>query len=244
MSLPGLTAKEVLKLSRSLNTQDTKFIPEVSPVEAGELLAKSISNGSSLKDLSAYFGFSHTKMVSEMIKIYQNLDKDLRHLVFFARQPMYKKGLGYLTFDLARIIANHDLKNQKKLAIATIDYKFRRIDLEGIRQRIDRSGLSFTKVLEEFKKRKGVSVVTTLVGSFIDKKVSDTMNTKEGKNIFYNVLESNKVQTFLNENKKVIVQAVCNSNNYSITLSGDKLSDKFKNDIDLLIEKQIKNEIK
>ena len=31
MSLPGLTNKEVLKLSRSLRTQDTKFIPELSP---------------------------------------------------------------------------------------------------------------------------------------------------------------------------------------------------------------------
>ena len=244
MSLPGLSAKEVLKLSRSLRTQDTDFVPELSPVEAGELLEKSISKGSSLKELSEYFGFSHTKMPGEMIKIYKKLDKELRHLVFFAKQPMYKRGLGYLTFDLARIIASHDLKNQKNLAIATIDYRFKRVDLEGIRQRIERSGLPFNKVLEEFKNRQGSTMVTTLIAAFLDKKVIKIMKTSKRNAIFYKALKSDSINSFLDKNNKVIVQAVCNESNYSISLSGDKLTDKFKNDLDLLIEKEIKNEIK
>ena len=242
MSLPGLTAKEVLKLSRSLRTQDTRFIPEVNPVEAGELLEKSISNGANLKELSDYFGFSHTKMPSEMINIYKKLDKDLRHLVFFARQPMYKRGLGYLTFDKARIIAGHDIKNQKNLALATIDYRFRRIDLEGIRQRLNRSGLPFNEVLEEFKKRQGTNLVTTLIGAFFDKKVIEIMKTPTRDSTFYKALDSDRVTSLLDTNSKVIVQAVCNESTYSITLSGDKLTTKFKNDLDILIEQEIKNE--
>ena len=242
MSLPGLTAKEVLKLSRSLRTQDTGFVPEVNPVEAGELLEKSISNGASLKELSDYFGFSHTKMPSEMINIYKKLDKNLRHLVFFARQPMYKRGLGYLTFDKARIISGHDIKNQKDLALATIDYRFKRIDLEGIRQRLKRSGLPFNEVLEEFKKRQGTSLVTTLIGTFFDKKVIEIMKTPTRNSTFYKALDSDRATDLLEKNNKVIVQAVCNENTYSITLSGDKLTTKFKNDLDILIEQEIKNE--
>tara|TARA_Y100000816_G_C26101962_1_gene584323 strand:+ start:1665 stop:2402 length:738 start_codon:yes stop_codon:yes gene_type:complete len=243
MSLPGLTNKEVLKLSRSLRTQDTKFIPELSPVEAGELLNKSISKGSSLKELSEYFGFSHTKMVSEMIKIYKNLDKELRHLVYFSRQPMYKRGLGYLTFDLARVIASHEINNQKELALTAIDYRFKRVDLEGIRQRMDRSGLSLREVIEEFKKRQGATtLITTLIGGFFDKKVLDIMKSSKKEKIFYKVLDSSKVKSLLSKNNKVIVQAVCNATNYSLTISGDKLTNKFKNDLDILIEEEIKNE--
>ena len=125
------------------------------------MLNKSISKGSSLKELSEYFGFSNTKMVSEMIKIYKNLDKELRHLVYFSRQPMYKRGLGYLTFDLARVIASHEINNQKELALTAIDYRFKRVDLEGIRQRMDRSGLSLKEVIEEFKKRQGATTLIT-----------------------------------------------------------------------------------
>ena len=33
-----------------------------------------------------------------------------------------------------------------------------------------------------------------------------------------------------------------NESTYSITLSGDKLTTKFKNDLDILIEQEIKNE--
>jgi hypothetical protein len=244
MSLPGLTEKEVLKLSRSLRTQDTGFVPELSPVEAGELLEKSLSNGASLKELSDYFGFSHSKMPSEMIKIYKKLDKDLRHLVLFAKYPTYKRGLGYLTFDLARIIAGHDIKDQKDLALATIDYRFKRIDLEGIRQRLKRSALPFNQVLDEFKNRQGSRVVTTLISAFLDKKVIGIMKTSKRNEIFYKVLGSKNVKNLLDKNSKVIVQAICNENNYSISLSGEKLTNKFKNDLDVLIEKEIKNEIK
>tara|TARA_A100001011_G_scaffold170559_1_gene179449 strand:- start:5291 stop:6022 length:732 start_codon:yes stop_codon:yes gene_type:complete len=242
MSLPGLTEKEVLKLSRSLRTQDTEFIPELTPVEAGELLQKSIDNGSNIKELSDYFGFSHTKMPSEMIKISNDLNKELRHLVFFARMPLYKRGIGYLTFDLARQIAKHDKKNQNDLALATIDYKLKRIDLEGIRQRMDRSGLPFNTVLDEFKNRKGSNVVTTLIGAFLDKKVIEIMKTSKKDTVFYKVLETDSLKKFLLENNKTILQAVCNESNYSLSISGNKLTKKFKNELDLLIEKEIKNE--
>ena len=181
-------------------------------------------------------------MPSEMINIYKKLDKNLRHLVFFARQPMYKRGLGYLTFDKARIISGHDIKNQKDLALATIDYRFKRIDLEGIRQRLKRSGLPFNEVLGEFKKRQGTSLVTTLIGTFFDKKVIEIMKTPTRNITFYKALDSDRVTGLLEKNNKVIVQAVCNENTYSITLSGDKLTTKFKNDLDILIEQEIINE--
>ena len=68
------------------------------------------------------------------------------------------------------------------------------------------------------------------------------MTTPTRNTTFYKALDSDRVTDLLDKNNKVIVQAVCNENTYSITLSGDKLTTKFKNDLDILIEQGIKNE--
>ena len=110
---------------------------------------------------------------------------------------MYKRGLGYLTFDLARVIASHEINNQKELALTAIDYRFKRVDLEGIRQRMDRSGLSLKEVIEEFKKRQGATtLITTLIGGFFDKKVLDIMKSSKKKKFFIKFLIVQKLKVY------------------------------------------------
>ena len=112
-----------------------------------------------------------------------------------------------------------------------------RYDLEGMKQRMDRSGLSFKEILKEFKKRKEDPIVTTLLAFFLDKKVLDLMSSEKGKKVFYNTLEMPEIKTLLKENKKNIVQAQCSETTYSLTISGGKLTEEFKNSIDLTMER-------
>ena len=237
MKLKGLSPKEELSLSRSINTRNTGFKPELSPVEVGQYLNKCIESGNTIKELTEYFGYIHTKSINEFIIIYKNLNKNIAHLVVFADQDQYKKGLNYITYDKARIIAKYNEKFQEKLALATIDYQFSRYDLEGISQRMERSKLPFEEVLEEFKKRKEAPIVTTLIAFFLNKQVLELMSTKTGVKKFYKVLESTEVIELLKQNKKRIVQAKCSSSTYSLTISGGMLDDDFKNDIDYKVEK-------
>ena len=237
MKLKGLTPKEELLLSRSVNTRNTGFIPEISPVEVGNLLNKCIENGSSVQDLTDYFGYIHTKTINEFLSIYENLNENISHLVVFADQKLYKRGLNYITYDKARIIAKFDSKFQETLALATIDYQFSRYDLEGIKQRMHRTGLSFKEVLNEFKKRKEKPIVTTLLTFFLDKKVLKLMSSEKGQDTFYKVLESDSINSLFKNNNRRIVQAKCSSSTYSLTISGGILSNKFKNDIDLTVER-------
>lgn len=237
MTLKGVTPTEELSLSRSVNYKNTGFKPEISPYEVGRLLTKCIENGNTVQELTEYFHYGYTKSVNDLINIYKSSNQNIAHLIVFDEQPLYKRGIGYITFDVARILVKFDKEHQELLALATIDYQFDRYDLEGIKQRMDRSGLPFTEVLEEFKKRKEAPIVSTLISIFVNDKVIKHMSSEKGKKDFYNSLESREVKNLLKEYNKNIVQAQCSSNTYSLTISGGKLTKDFKNTIDVTIER-------
>ena len=237
MSLKGVTPKEELSLSRSVNYKNTGFKPEISPYEVGRLLTKCIDSGNTVQELTDFFQYGYTKSVNDLINIYKNSNENIAHLIVFDEQELYKKGIGYITFDVARILVKFDKKYQEELAIATVDYQMDRYDLEGMKQRMDRSGLPFKEVLKEFKKRKEDPVVTTLLTFFLDKKVLDLMSSEKGKKVFFETLEMPLIKTLFKENNKNIVQAQCSEALYSLTISGGKLTKEFRNIVDLTIER-------
>ena len=237
MSLKGVTPKEELSLSRSVNYKNTGFKPEISPYEVGRLLTKCIDSGNTVQELTDFFQYGYTKSVNDLINIYKNSNENIAHLIVFDEQELYKKGIGYITFDVARILVKFDKKYQEELAIATVDYQMDRYDLEGMKQRMDRSGLPFKEVLKEFKKRKEDPVVTTLLTFFLDKKVLDLMSSEKGKKVFFETLEMPLIKTLFKENNKNIVQAQCSEALYSLTISGGKLTKEFKNTVDLTVER-------
>jgi hypothetical protein len=237
LSLKGITPKEELSLSRSVNYKNTGFKPEISPYEVGRLLTKCIDSGNTVQELTDFFQYGYTKSVNDLINIYKNSNKNISHLIVFDEQELYKRGIGYITFDVARILVKFDKKYQEELAIATVDYQMDRYDLEGMKQRMDRSGLPFKEVLKEFKKRKEDPVVTTLLTFFLDKKVLNLMSSEKGKKVFYKTLETSEIKTLFKENNKNIVQAQCSEALYSLTISGGKLTKEFKNTVDLTIER-------
>lgn len=237
MSLKGITPKEELSLSRSVNYKTTGFKPDISPYEVGRLLTKCIDSGNTVQELTDYFQYGYTKSVNDLINIYKSSNENIAHLIVFDEQELYKRGIGYITFDVARILVKFDKQYQEELAITTVDYQMDRYDLEGMKQRMDRSGLPFKEVLEEFKKRKEDPVVTTLLAFFLDAKVTDLMMSEKGKKVFYEVLETPELKTLFKENNKNIVQAQCSKTTYSLTISGGKLTQEFKNTVDLTIER-------
>lgn len=237
MSLKGITPKEELSLSRSVNYKNTGFKPEISPYEVGRLLTKCIDSGNTVQELTDFFQYGYTKSVNDLVNIYKKANENIAHLIVFDEQELYKRGIGYITFDVARILVKFDKKYQEELAIATVDYQMDRYDLEGMKQRMDRSGLPFKDVLKEFKKRKEDPVVTTLLTFFLDKKVLNLMSSEKGKKVFYKTLETPEIKTLFKENNKNIVQAQCSEALYSLTISGGKLTKEFKNTVDLTIER-------
>jgi len=237
LSLKGITPKEELSLSRSVNYKNTGFKPEISPYEVGRLLTKCIDSGNTVQELTDFFQYGYTKSVNDLVNIYKKANENIAHLIVFDEQELYKRGIGYITFDVARILVKFDKKYQEELAIATVDYQMDRYDLEGMKQRMDRSGLPFKEVLKEFKKRKEDPVVTTLLTFFLDKKVLNLMSSEKGKKVFYKTLETSEIKTLFKENNKNIVQAQCSETTYSLTISGGKLTEEFKNSIDLTIER-------
>ena len=232
-----MTPKEELSLSRSVNYKNTGFKPEISPYEVGRLLTKCIDSGNTVQELTDFFQYGYTKSVNDLVNIYKNSNENITHLIVFDEQELYKKGIGYITFDVARILVKFDKKYQEELAIATVDYQMDRYDLEGMKQRMDRSGLPFKEVLKEFKKRKENPVVTTLLTFFLDKKVLDLMSSEKGKKVFYKTLEMPEIKNLFKENNKNIVQAQCSEALYSLTISGGKLTKEFRNIVDLTIER-------
>ena len=232
-----MTPKEELSLSRSVNYKNTGFKPEISPYEVGRLLTKCIDSGNTVQELTDFFQYGYTKSVNDLINIYKNSNENIAHLIVFDEQELYKKGIGYITFDVARILVKFDKKYQEELAIATVDYQMDRYDLEGMKQRMDRSGLPFKEVLKEFKKRKEDPVVTTLLTFFLDKKVLDLMSSEKGKKVFFETLEMPLIKTLFKENNKNIVQAQCSEALYSLTISGGKLTKEFRNIVDLTIDR-------
>ena len=232
-----MTPKEELSLSRSVNYKNTGFKPEISPYEVGRLLTKCIDSGNTVQELTDFFQYGYTKSVNDLVNIYKNLNENIAHLIVFDEQELYKRGIGYITFDVARILVKFNKKYQEELAIATVDYQMDRYDLEGIKQRMDRSGSPFKEVLKEFKKRKEDPVVTTLLTFFLDKKVLDLMSSEKGKKVFYKTLEMPEIKTLFKENNKNIVQAQCSEALYSLTISGGKLTKEFRNTVDLSIER-------
>jgi hypothetical protein len=232
-----VTPKEELSLSRSVNYKNTGFKPEISPYEVGRLLTKCIDSGNTVQELTDFFQYGYTKSVIDLVNIYKNSNENIAHLIVFDEQELYKRGIGYITFDVARILVKFDKKYQEELAIATVDFQMDRYDLEGMKQRMDRSGLPFKEVLKEFKKRKEDPVVTTLLTFFLDKKVLDLMSSEKGKKVFYKTLEMPEVKTLFKENNKNIVQAQCSEALYSLTISGGKLTKEFRNIVDLSIER-------
>ena len=239
MTLKGITPKEELSLSRSVNYKNTGFKPEISPVEVGKLLTKCIDSGNTVQELTDYFQYGYTKSINDLINIYKNCNENITQLIVFDEQPLYKRGIGYITFDTARILVKFDKNFQEELAVATVDYQFDRYDLEGMKQRMDRSGLAFSEVLKEFKERKNRPVVTTLIAFFLNPKVREIMSKSGGKKQFYKALESQDIKTLLKENKKNIVQAQCSETTYSLTISGGRLLKDFKDDIDIKIEENL-----
>ena len=237
MSLKGISPKEELSLSRSVNYKNTGFKPEISPYEVGRLLTKCIDSGNTVQELTDFFQYGYTKSVNDLVNIYKKANENIAHLIVFDEQELYKRGIGYITFDVARILVKFDKKYQEELAIATVDYQMDRYDLEGMKQRMDRSGLPFKEVLKEFKKRKEDPVVTTLLTFFLDKKVLDLMSSEKGKKVFFETLEMPLIKTLFKENNKNIVQAQCSEALYSLTISGGKLTKEFRNIVDLTIER-------
>ena len=72
MSLKGITPKEELSLSRSVNYKNTGFKPEISPYEVGKLLTKCIDSGNTVQELTDYFQYGYTKSINDLINIYKN----------------------------------------------------------------------------------------------------------------------------------------------------------------------------
>lgn len=242
MPLAGLSQKEILQVSRSLGTQNTNYIPELTPVEVGEKLTKSKEAGSKLKDLSETFKVN-ISVISEHISIFENLNSSLFHHVYYSKQDEYSKA-GKVGYDKARIIARFPKKMQEKVLLSTLDNGFTRADIQSVKQLLDRSGRKLPSILQEIVDRKGLQIVTSFIGFISDKKTQDYLTNftqLERNKILDQIINKKNINDLFRSEGKKPLSSSCGEKSYTITIPGKYLSRDFKDQLDRKINKGLNN---
>jgi hypothetical protein len=236
MSLPGLSATESLSLQRSVGTQNTGFIPELTPVESGEYINRSLNSGATSKDIAEWCGLeAHSKMPNEFKNLFLHLEENLHHLICSG----VNKKLGQVPFDRARIISTFPQKHQEQILFATLEYNFTRRDIQGIKQKMERSDMKIKEIIKEMADRKGQNLVVNFFVYIHDKKfkekINNTIQTYRDK-LFANVLEDRELLDIISNHRKKIINGTLGKKHYSLLITGNNLSVDLKKQIEKRIE--------
>lgn len=239
MSLPGLTEKESLKLQRSVGSQNSEYKTALTPTESGEYILRSQKAGASNKEIAQYCNLEPTsKMVNEHKNLYLNLDSKLHQFVAYSDS----KKPGQIVFDRARIISQFDKKYQELIIFSTIEHNFNRTNLEGIKQKLERSNMDIKEIVKEMAERKGQNLVVNFFSYIHDKKfrqkLSSTFQSDRDK-IFSQVLKDKMLEEIVKKDQKKILSGTLGKSHYSLLITGSSLSVKTKKLIEERIEKII-----
>ena len=237
MSLPGLSSVESLSLQRSVGTNNSGFVPELSPVESGEYINRSLNSGASSTEIAEWCGLeASSKMPNEFKNLFLNLEINLHH---FVCNGVDKKP-GQVTFDRARIISTIPQKYQEQILLATLEHNFTRIDIQGIKQKMDRSDMDIKEIIKEMADRKGENLVVNFFVYIHDKKfkakINNTLQNDRNK-VFANVLEDKELLGIISSHRKKIISGTLGKTHYSLLITGSNLSIDLKKQIETRVEK-------
>lgn len=236
MSLPGLSSKESLSLQRSVGTKISGFVPELSPVESGEYINRSLNSGATNTEIAEWCGLeAHSKMPNEFKNLFLKLDQNLHHFICNGAD----KKPGQVNFDRARIISTFPQKLQEQILLATLEHNFTRIDIQSIKQKMDRSDMKIKEIISEIAHRKGENLVVNFFVYIHDKtfkeKIKNTLQVNRNK-MFAHVLEDKELLGIIESQRKKIISGTLGKTHYSLLITGKNLSVDLKKQIEKRIE--------
>ena len=236
MSLPGLSPTEALNLQRSVGSQNSEFKTVLTPIESGEYIIRSLEAGATYKEIALWCNLSEkSRMIQDHKNLILKLEKKLRHFVAYGDN----RSQGQITFDAARFITSFDKGLQEQLVTAVIEYRFTKTELEGIRQKIERSDIKIQDAIKEMAERKGENLVVNFFVYIHDKKFKETLkNTTQDKRnkLFSPILVDKKILDIVSSNGKKIIGGTLGQTHYSLLITGNNLSRDLKKQIETRIE--------
>jgi len=147
--LPGLTQDEFTALLLSVGKTARDRRP-LSPVEAGEMCAKSVAAGSTPEEIAKACQLKDRSMVSKFQRV-TGLSPDIRHLVSWGNS-----GDGALGFSTAAEMMKLPAVQHPQACSAVLQHRLTRDEMRSVVQLAERSGESFDDCVARVVRRRPV----------------------------------------------------------------------------------------
>lgn len=154
--VPGLDEQEFKELLLSVGKTTRQRRP-LSPVEVGELCAKSIRAGASASEITKALRMTDRSMVTKFQRLLE-LVPGVRHLVSWGHS-----GDGAIGFSTAAELARMSERNQETAAKAVLQHRLTRDEMRSVIQLLDRSGDTLERCVERVIRRRPVVRVRQIV---------------------------------------------------------------------------------
>lgn len=160
--LPDLTQAEFTALLLSVGKTARDRRP-LSPVEAGELCARSVAAGSNADDIAKACQLKDRSMVSKFLRV-KDLEPEIRHLVSWGNS-----GDGALGFSTAAELMKLPSRDHGKACTAALQHRLTRDEMRSVVQLVERSGdLLDDCVARVVRRRPVVRVRQIVLGAITD----------------------------------------------------------------------------
>jgi hypothetical protein len=147
--VPGLSQQEFKELLLSVG-KTTRDRRPLSPVEVGELCAKSVAAGASVSQITEALQMTDRGMVVKFQRLL-DLVPGVRHLVSWGHS-----GDGAIGFSTAAELARMSDSNQEIAAEAVLRNRLTRDEMRSVIQLLDRSGDTLEECIERVVRRRPV----------------------------------------------------------------------------------------
>ena len=179
-------------------------------------------------------------MLREKVSIAQNIDKKFHKIIKYGE---YKEK-GDITFDVARIISKWSDSLIEKVIPYILSYGLQRTDLQGIKQRMDRGGVSLDEAIDEFIEENNKIPTVTFI-STIQEKDTIIFLKKNGLTTLQEQLAvDEKLISFFNKENRKFISIKLFEDVYILTFLGKNLGKKQKENLDNLVQNWLKDRIK
>jgi hypothetical protein len=154
--LPGLTSREFQELLLSVG-KTTRARRPLSPVEVGELCAKSVDKGANPKEITEELKMTDRGMVSKFLRV-RDLVPEIRHLVSWG-----SSGDGAIGFSVAAQLARLSEGDQATASEAILKYRLTRDEMISVIQLLERSKQPLEACVERVVHRRPVVRIRQIV---------------------------------------------------------------------------------
>jgi len=169
--LPGLTQAEFTALLLSVGKTSRDRRP-LSPVEAGQLCAKSIAAGTNADEIAKACQLKDRSMVSKFLRV-TGFAPEIRHLVSWGNS-----GDGALGFSTAAEVIKLPAGSHSAACTAALQHRLTRDEMRSVVQLVERSGDSLDDcVVRVVRRRPVVRIRQIVLGAVMDDRLKQALGS-------------------------------------------------------------------